>query len=57
MIADTIHNENLNSIVIELFIRRRKLNIFIVFITQLYFKVPKDLRLNPTRQQDVVATP
>ena len=45
MIAD-IHNKKLNSIVTELFIRGRKLNISLVFITQLYFKVPKDFRLN-----------
>ena len=32
----------------ELFIRGRKLNIFLVFITQSYFKVPKDVRLNST---------
>ena len=43
-----INNKNLNSIVIELFIRCRKLNISIVFITQSYFKVPKDARLNST---------
>ena len=41
-----IHNKKLNSIVTELFIRGRKLNISPVFITQLYFKVPKDVRLN-----------
>ena len=46
MIADVIHNKKLNSIVIELFIRGRKLNIYLVFITQSYFKVPKDVRLN-----------
>ena len=46
MIADTIHNKKLDSIVTELFIRRRKLNIFLVFVTQSYFKVPKDVRLN-----------
>ena len=46
MIADMIHNKKLNSIVTELFIRRRKLNISIVFITKSYFKVPKDVRLN-----------
>ena len=34
MIADMIHNKNLNSIVTELFIRGRKLNISLVFITQ-----------------------
>ena len=46
MIADLINNKNLNSIVAELFIRGRKLNISLVFITQSYFKVPKDVRLN-----------
>ena len=46
MIADMIHNKNLDSIVTELFIRGRKLNISLVFITQSYFKVPKDVRLN-----------
>ena len=44
--ADMIHNKKLNSIVTELFIRGRKLNISLVFITQSYFKVPKDVRLN-----------
>ena len=48
MIADMIKNKKLNSIVTELFIRRRKLNISLVFITQSYFKVPKDVRLNTT---------
>ena len=47
-IADMIHNKKLNSIVTELFIRGRKLNISLVFITQSYFKVPKDARLNTT---------
>ena len=42
MIADMIHNKKLDSIVTELFIRRRKLNISLVFITQSYVKVPKD---------------
>ena len=46
MIADMIHNKKLNSIVTELFIRGRKLNISLVFITQSYFKVPKDVKLN-----------
>ena len=46
MITDMIHNKKLNSIVIELSIRGRKLNISPVFITQSYFKVPKDVRLN-----------
>ena len=43
-----INNKKLNPVVTELFIRARKLNIFIVFITQTYFKVPKDVRLNST---------
>ena len=43
-----INNKNLNSMVIELFIRGRKLNISIVFITQPYFTVPKGARLNST---------
>ena len=48
MIADMINNKKLNPVVTELFIRGRKLNISIVFITQSYFKVPKDVRLNST---------
>ena len=46
VIADMVHNIKLNSIVTELFIRDRKLNIFLAFITQSYFKVPKDVTLN-----------
>ena len=45
---DMINNKKLDSIVTELCIRGRKLNISIVFITQSYFKVPKDVRLNST---------
>ena len=41
-----ILNKKLNSIVTKLFVRGRKLNISLVFITQSYFKVPKDVRLN-----------
>ena len=48
MIADMSNNKKLNPVVTELFIRDRKLNISIVFITQSYFKVPKDVRLNST---------
>ena len=48
MIADIINNKKLNSIVTELFIRGRKLNISLVFITQSYFKVPKEVRVNTT---------
>ena len=44
MIADMINNKKLDSVVTELFIRGRKLNISLVFITQSYFKVPKDVR-------------
>ena len=43
-----INNEKLNPLVAELFIRGRKLNISYIFITQSYFKVPKDVRLNST---------
>ena len=42
--ADMINNKKLNPIVTELFIRGRKLNISVVFITQLYSKVPKGVR-------------
>ena len=48
MIADMIHNNKLNSVVAELFIRGRKLNISLAFFAQSYFKVPKDVRLNTT---------
>ena len=41
MIADMINNKKLNSVVTELFIKSRKLNISLVFITQSYFKFPK----------------
>ena len=45
MTADMIQNKKLNSIVTELFIRGKKLNISLVFITQSCFKVLKDVRL------------
>ena len=48
MIANMINNNKLNPVVTELFIRGRKLNVSIAFITQSYFKVPKDVRLNST---------
>ena len=48
MITDMINNKKLNPVVTELFIRGKKLNISIIFITQLYFKVPKNVRLNST---------
>ena len=46
IIADMINNKIISPVVTELFIRGRKLNISVVFITQSYFKVPKDVRLN-----------
>ena len=46
MIADMLSNKKLNPVVTELFIRGRKLNISLVFITQSYFAVPKSIRLN-----------
>ena len=48
MIADIMRSEKFKVIVQELFIRCRKLNISIVFITQSYFRTPKDARLNST---------
>ena len=46
MIADMLSNKKLNPIVTELFIWGRKLNISLVFFTQSYFAVPKDIRLS-----------
>ena len=48
MNADMINNKKLNQKVTELFIRGRKLNISLVFVTHSYFKVSKDGRLNST---------
>ena len=48
MIADMVSNKKLNPIVTELFIRGRKVDISLVFITQSYFAVPKNIRLNST---------
>ena len=48
VISNMINNKKLNPIVTELFIRGRKSNISIVFITQSYFKVSKDVRLTST---------
>ena len=48
IIADMINSKKLNRIVIELFMRVRKINISVIFNTQLYFKVRKDVRLNST---------
>ena len=46
MIADIMTNKKFQAVFKELFIRCRKLNISLVFITQSYFSVPKDVRLN-----------
>ena len=46
MISDIVTNKKFQAIIKELFIRCRKLNISLVFITQSYFSVPKDVRLN-----------
>ena len=48
MIADIMTNKKFQSLIKELFIRCRKINISLVFITQSYFSVPKDVRLNST---------
>ena len=48
MIADMINNKKRNPVVTELFIRSRKLGISIVFISQSYVKMPKNVRLNST---------
>ena len=46
MIADIMTSKKFQAIIKELFIRRRKLNISLVFITQSYFSVPKEVRVN-----------
>ena len=48
MIADMLSNKKINSILTELFITSRKLNISLVFITQSYFVVPRNIRSNST---------
>ena len=48
MIADMLSNKKLNSIVTKFFIRGRKFNTSLVFITQFYFAVPENIRLNST---------
>ena len=46
MIADMLNNKKSNPAVTELFIRGRKLNIFLAFTTQFYYTVSNDIRLN-----------
>ena len=48
MMTDIMTNKKFQSIIKKLFIRCRKLNISLVFITQSYFSVPKEVRLNST---------
>ena len=48
MIADIMTNKKFHAIIKEFFIRCRKLNISLVFISQSYFSVPKDVRSNTT---------
>ena len=48
MIADVLSHKKLNPIVPELFIRGRKLNISLNFITKSYLAVLKNIRLNST---------
>ena len=48
MIADIMKNRRFQAIIKELFARCRKLNISLAFITQSYFSIPKDVRLNST---------
>ena len=48
IIADIVTNKRLHAIIKELFIRCRKLNILLFFVTQSYFPVPKYVRLNST---------
>ena len=46
--ADMESNNKLSPIVTELFLRGRKLNISLVFISQFYFKVHKTISINAT---------
>ena len=48
IIADMLNNKRRNPVVTELFIRDIELNISLVFITQFYFAVPKNISLNST---------
>ena len=48
MIADIMTSKKFQAIIKELFIRCRKLNISLMFITESYFSVPKDVRLSTT---------
>ena len=56
MIADKLSKKKLNPILTELFLRSRKLNISLAFITQSYFPAPKNIRLN-SRQYFIMKIP
>ena len=48
IISHVLSNKKAQQVLKELFIRCRKLNISLSFLTQYYFSVPKDVRLNCT---------
>ena len=48
IITDIMSNKTFQAVVKKLFIRCRKLNISLVFISQSYFSVPKEVRSNST---------
>ena len=48
MVAVMLSNKKFNPIVTELFVRGRKLNTSLVFITKSYFAVPQNIWLNST---------
>ena len=54
MIADTLSYKKFNPILTVLLIRGRKLNISLVFITQSYLAVPKNIRINSTHYFQVL---
>ena len=54
MIADIMGNKKFQAIIKELFIRYRKLNISLAFITKSYFSVPKGVRLNTTHKYNTI---
>ena len=48
MVVDIMINKKFQATIKELFIRCRKLNTSLLFISQSYFSVPKEVRLNST---------
>ena len=48
MISHVMSDKKAQQVLTDLFIRCRKLNISLCFLTQSYFSVPKDVRLNCT---------